>query len=96
MLNAGLYKKFGVPDYGLGLHCSPTIETGKIGIGKGYTMATTESVDIIVKGVGAHGAAPHMSIDPVVTASMMVMELQTIVSRNLKPTQSAVVQYYPR
>ncbi len=91
MLEAGLYQKFGVPDYGLGLHCSPTIETGKIGIGKGYTMATTESVDIIVKGVGAHGAAPHMSIDPVVTASMMVMELQTIVSRNLKPTQSAVV-----
>jgi amidohydrolase len=91
MLKAGLYQKFGVPDYGLGLHCSPTIETGKVGFGKGYTMANTESVDIIVKGVGAHGASPHMSIDPVVTASMIVMELQTIVSRNLKPTESAVV-----
>ena len=91
MLNAGLYQKFGVPDYGVGLHCSPTIETGKVGFGKGYTMANTESVDIIVKGVGAHGASPHMSIDPVVTASMIVMELQTIVSRNLKPTESAVV-----
>jgi len=91
MLEAGLYSKFGVPDYGIGLHCSPTIETGKIGIGKGYTMATTESVDILVKGVGAHGASPHMSIDPVVTASMMVMELQTIVSRSLKPTEAAVV-----
>ena len=91
MLKAGLYQKFGVPDYGIGLHCSPTIETGKVGFGKGYTMANTESVDIIVKGVGAHGASPHMSIDPVVTASMIVMELQTIVSRNLKPTESAVV-----
>ena len=91
MLKAGLYQKFGVPDYGIGLHCSPTIETGKVGFGKGYTMANTESVDIIVKGVGAHGASPHMSIDPVVTASMIVMELQTIVSRSLKPTESAVV-----
>jgi hippurate hydrolase len=91
MLKAGLYQKFGIPDYGIGLHCSPTIETGKVGFGKGYTMANTESVDIIVKGVGAHGASPHMSIDPVVTASMIVMELQTIVSRNLKPTESAVV-----
>jgi len=91
MLKAGLYEKFGTPDYGFGLHCSPTIESGKVGFGKGYTMANTESVDIIVKGVGAHGASPHMSIDPVVTASMIVMELQTIVSRNLKPTEAAVV-----
>ena len=91
MLDAGLYKQFGVPDYGFGLHCSATIEVGKVGFGKGYTMANTESVDIIVKGVGAHGASPHMSIDPVVMASMIVMDLQTIVSRNLKPTESAVV-----
>ena len=91
MLDEGLYQKFGVPDYGFGLHCSATIEVGKVGFGKGYTMANTESVDITVKGVGAHGASPHMSIDPVVTASMIVMELQTIVSRNLKPTESAVV-----
>ncbi len=91
MLKAGLYERFGVPDYGLGLHCSPTIPAGKVGFGKGFTMANTESVDIRVFGVGAHGASPHMSIDPVVLASMMVMDLQTIVSRNLKPTESAVV-----
>jgi len=91
MLEAGLYQKFGVPDYGFGLHCSATIEVGKVGFGKGYTMANTESVSILVKGVGAHGASPHMSIDPIVTASMIVMELQTIVSRNLKPTESAVI-----
>lgn len=91
MLEAGLYEKFGAPDYGIGLHSSPTIEAGKIGIGKGYTMANTESVDIKVFGVGAHGASPHMSIDPVVVSSLIVMELQTIVSRNLKPTESAVV-----
>ncbi len=91
MLDAGLYDKFGVPDYGLGLHCSPTIPAGQIGISEGYTMANTESIDIKVYGIGAHGASPHMSIDPIVIASMIVMDLQTIVSRNLKPTESAVI-----
>jgi amidohydrolase len=91
MLDAGLYEKFGVPNYAVGLHSSPTLEAGKVGFGKGYTMANTESIDINVFGVGAHGASPHKSIDPIVTASMLVMELQTIVSRNLKPTKSAVI-----
>ena len=91
MLKAGLYETFGVPDYGLGMHCDPTIPAGKIGISDGYTMANAESVDIKVFGIGAHGASPHMSIDPIVIASMIVMDLQTIVSRNLKPTESAVI-----
>jgi len=54
-------------------------------------MANAEIMEIKVKGIGAHGASPHMSIDPIVVASMIVMDLQTIVSRNLKPTESAVV-----
>jgi hippurate hydrolase len=91
MLDAGLYQKFGVPDYGIGLHSSPTIAAGQVGLGKGFTMANTESIDIKVFGVGAHGATPHMSIDPVIIGSMIVMELQTIVSRSLKPTESAVI-----
>ncbi|MEQ8302312.1 MAG: amidohydrolase [Cyclobacteriaceae bacterium] len=91
MLEAGLYEKFGVPTYGIGLHSSPTIPAGQVGIGKGYVMASSQSVDINVYGVGSHGASPHMSIDPIVVTSMLVMELQTIVSRNVKPTESAVV-----
>ncbi|MEM9858702.1 MAG: amidohydrolase [Bacteroidota bacterium] len=91
MLEAGLYEKFGVPDYGLGLHSSPTIRAGQIGIADGYTMANTEMIDIDVFGVGAHGASPHMSVDPIVISSMIIMELQTIVSRNLKPIDDAVV-----
>jgi len=91
MLANGLYDKFGVPDYAMALHSSPSIAAGQIGVGKGWTMANTESVDIEVYGVGAHGASPHMSIDPVVIASMIVMDLQTIVSRSLKPIEDAVV-----
>ena len=91
MLNEGLYSKFPVPDMGIALHSSPTILSGKIGIGKGYIMANTESVDITGYGQGAHGASPHMSIDPIVTASLIVMELQTIVSRNINPIDDAVI-----
>ena len=91
MLEEGLYTRFGVPDFGLGLHCDPGLGTGKIGLTPGHTMAATEMIDIRVFGVGAHGASPHLSIDPVVLASLMVIDLQTIVSRNLKPTESAVV-----
>lgn len=91
MIEAGLYEKFGVPKYGIGLHSSPTIPAGQIGLSEGFSMASVGSVDIQVFGIGAHGASPHMSIDPVVLASMMVMDIQTIVSRNVKPIESAVV-----
>jgi amidohydrolase len=91
MLEAGLFKKFTVPNYGIGLHCSPTIPAGQVGFGTGYTMANTESIDITVYGEGAHGASPHMSVDPIVIASLIVMDLQTIVSRNIDPQESAVV-----
>ena len=91
MLDDGLYDRFGVPDYGVGLHCNPTIKAGQIGLSDGYTMANTESIDVVIKGIGAHGASPHMSIDPVVIASMIVMDIQTIVSRNIKPIEDAVI-----
>lgn len=91
MLEAGLYERFGVPDYGIGLHCSPTLPAGQVGYGKGYTMANAESIDIKVLGIGAHGATPHQAIDPVVVASMMVMQLQTIVSRTVSPLDPVVV-----
>jgi hippurate hydrolase len=91
MLTNGLYEKFGVPDYAMALHASPTIQAGEIGVGDGWTMANTESIDIEVYGVGAHGASPHMSVDPIVIASMIVMDIQTIVSRSLKPIDDAVI-----
>ena len=59
LLEGGIYETFGVPNYAVGLHCSPTIPAGKVGYGKGYTMAASESVTITVYGIGAHGASPH-------------------------------------
>ena len=91
MLANGLYEKFGVPDYGIALHTTPNLPAGEISVSAGFTMARAESVDITVYGKGAHGALPHESIDPIVVASMMVVELQTIVSRSVKPTDAAVI-----
>jgi len=91
MLEAALYEKFGVPDFGIGHHCNPALEAGTIGLIPGYSMATAELIEIDVFGVGGHGATPNMTIDPVVLASSIIMDLQTIVSRSLKPLDDAVV-----
>jgi hippurate hydrolase len=91
MLDDGLYDRFGVPDYGLALHCNPTLEAGKIGYATGPAMASVDMVSLKVFGKGGHGAYPHTTVDPVVLASMIVMDLQTVVSRSVKPTDAAVV-----
>jgi hippurate hydrolase len=91
MLEAGLYEKFGVPDFGIGHHCNPALEAGTIGLIPGYSMATAEMIEIDVFGKGGHGATPDMTIDPIVLASSIIMDLQTIVSRSVKPLDDAVV-----
>jgi len=91
MIEDGLYERFGVPDYGIALHCSPTLPAGKMGFASGFALASVDMVKLTVYGSGGHGAYPHTTIDPAVLTSMIVMDLQTIVSRNVKPTDAAVV-----
>ncbi|MSU25586.1 MAG: amidohydrolase [Opitutus sp.] len=91
MLAAGLYRKFPKPDYVLALHDSATLPAGSVGILEGYIMANVDSVDITVRGVGGHGAYPHATKDPIVLASRIVVALQTIVSRETRPVDPAVV-----
>lgn len=91
MLKDGLYERFPRPDYALALHASGSLEAGKIGYRHGYTLANVDTVDITIRGVGGHGAWPHMTKDPVVIASQVVLALQTIVSRELSPLDTAVV-----
>lgn len=91
MLKAGLFEKFPRPDYNLALHVSPTLAAGKMGFVSGYGFANVDSVDIFVKGIGGHGAYPHMTKDPVVLASQIVLALQTLVSREISPLDSGVV-----
>ena len=91
MLSDKLYQRFGVPDYNLALHVSASLPAGQIGYVSGYAMANVDSVDVEIYGQGGHGAYPHMTKDPVVMASEIVLTLQTIVSRELSPLDSAVV-----
>lgn len=91
MLRAGLYEIFGIPDYALAIHVTPAGETGTVLFHEGFAMSNATSVTIKVKGVGGHGASPHLTIDPIVLASQMVLSFQTIVSRELSPFDPAVV-----
>lgn len=91
MLQGGLYEKFPKPDYCLALHNDSSLPTGKVGWVEGYALAAVDTVDITVRGAGGHGAYPHTTKDPVVIASEVVVALQTIVSREVKPGEFAVV-----
>jgi len=91
MLRDGLYDRFGKPDYALAFHVSSGLATGKISASEGIQYSSADSVDIMVPGVGAHGASPHMGRDPVYIASQIVTALQSIVSRETEPLKPAVI-----
>jgi amidohydrolase len=91
MLRAGLFSKFPKPDKAIALHCSSDMAHGQVGIVEGYALANVDTVEIVVKGVGGHGSMPHLSKDPIVLASQIVLALQTIVSREVRPGDPAVV-----
>ena len=91
MLEDGLYTRFPRPDYALALHVLNELPTGMVGYTSGPAMASSTSVDVIIRGRGGHGAAPHRAVDPIVLAALAVLDFQTIVSREIDPTQPAVV-----
>ena len=91
MLKAGLYDRFGKPDYALALHDDAEIEAGKIGISEGYTQANVDSVDVTVKGIGGHGAYPHKIKDPIVLSAEIINAWQIIASRENNPLDPIVV-----
>jgi len=90
-IEAGLFSKFPTPDYALAYHINPELESGQIGLRGGPVFAGVKTVEITVYGVGGHGAYPQKCIDPIVIASRIVTDLQTIVSREISPTEPAVV-----
>ena len=91
MLTAGLYRQFPKPDYALALHDSATLPAGTVGTVEGYAMANVDTAEITVRGLGGHGAYPQATKDPVVLAARIVVALQTIVSRETRPIEPAVV-----
>jgi len=91
MLDDGLFERFPQPDFNLSLHGAPNLPAGKVGYVAGWALANVDSVDIVIHGVGGHGAYPHASRDPVVLVAAVIMNLQTLVSREIHPIEPAVV-----
>jgi amidohydrolase len=91
LLKDGLYEKFGKPSFALGFHDKADLAAGHIGITEGYTYANVDSVDVIVRGVGGHGAYPHKTTDPIVLAAEMINAWQTIASRENNPLDPIVI-----
>ena len=90
MIEKGLFTDVKA-DLIFGLHNNPEIPWGKIAIKKGGLMAAVDTLRIKVRGKGGHGAIPNATRDPIIAAAAMLMSLQTIVSRNVSPLDSAVI-----
>jgi amidohydrolase len=90
MLADHLYERFGKPDLAISLH-DANFAAGKISVVSGPALASSTSIDVVMRGIGSHGAAPESGKDPIVMASEFVVALQTVVSRSVPPSQPAVV-----
>jgi len=91
MIDDGLFSRIPTPDYNIALHVTGNAPAGTISYTSGYALANVDSVDIKVKGVGGHGAAPHLAVDPVLIGSRIVTSLQSIVAREVNPLDSGVI-----
>lgn len=91
MIDDGLFDRIPRPDFAVALHVASETPTGKCTYVPGYALANVDSIDIQVKGRGGHGAYPETTVDPIVVAAKLVLDLQTIVSREMKPTEPAVI-----
>ena len=92
MMDDGLFNTV-MPNEIYSFHCLPEMEVGRIGMKKGRYMASTDELYWTVKGKGGHGATPHMSVDPILIASHIVVALQQLVSRNAPPMMPTVLTF---
>lgn len=91
MIEDGLLTRFPRPDVGVALHVSNNFPAGIVGVTSGYSYTSADALRVTIYGKGGHGAAPQSTIDPVVIAARTVLSLQTIVSREVKPGEAAVL-----
>jgi amidohydrolase len=90
MVDEGLIERFGI-ERAYGLHLASKYPVGTLGFREGPMYASSDSIEIDISGIGGHGAAPHQTIDPIVTAASFVTALQQVVSRGVDPLEPAVV-----
>jgi amidohydrolase len=91
MIEDGLMTRFPKPDVAIAMHVGNTLPAGEVGVGPGYRFSNADSLRITIYGKGGHGSMPNSTIDPIVIAARVVVTLQTIVSREVKPGEVAVI-----
>ena len=91
MLKDGLYTRFAKPDVAIAVHDTETLPAGTVGYTPGFALTSSDSIDIVIHGRGGHGSAPHRTVDPIVIAARTILALQTIVSREIRPGEHAVI-----
>lgn len=91
MLADGLYARFGVPDAALALHVLAGSPAGRFALRPGPTASSSDNVDVLVRGIGSHGAAPQNGKDPIYVAAQLVTALQGLVGREINPLEPAVI-----
>lgn len=91
MVDDGLFTRFPKPAVGIALHVGNNLPAGQVGITPGTYNSNADSLRITIYGKGGHGAAPNTTIDPIVIAARTILALQTIVSREVKPGEMAIV-----
>lgn len=91
MVEEGVVTQLPKAQYAFGMHVWPTLPSGSIASRPGPLMAAAEMFEIHIFGKGGHAAMPHLTIDPIVTASSFIGSIQSIVSRNISPLESGVI-----
>ena len=90
MIKDGLISRFGIQEV-YGMHNYPGLPLGQFGIRPGPMMAAADHIEIAIEGKGGHAARPHLAIDTILVGAQIINQLQSIVSRNVNPLESAVV-----
>jgi hippurate hydrolase len=91
MIQDGFFRRFPLPDCALALHVKPDLPAGRIASKPGPVTLGAEALEVVIHGLGGHGAVPHKARDPVVLAAQIVLALQTIVSREVNPLETAIL-----
>jgi amidohydrolase len=91
MLADHLYERFGAPNLAIALHDTNTRAAGTVSLASGPALAGSTSVDVLIRGIGGHGAEPQVTKDPIVIAGEFIVQLQTVVSRQENPREPSVV-----
>ena len=91
MIADGLFTRFPKPDVAVALHTTNNLPAGKVGFVPEYALSNADTLNITIYGKGGHGARPETTVDPIVLAAKTILSLQTIVSREIKPGDPAVI-----